>query len=660
MTAIDGVTPATDGAAAGGDPALSGHVIVYGVRGVGLRTVEHLHAAGVGTVVVHAGPDDVDPVADALLASWGVPQVTGRTREALVAARLDTASAVICVPDDDLKSMETALLVRRVRPDVRLVVRMDNSAVGRALAEATGEDSVLDVAALAAPAVVEACRGARPRRMVLAGQTFLAADLTVDRPATLRELYGELAPIALSRAGTETLLCPGRDTAVQPGDRVTAIGTPAEFVARHVPHIPPEPDARARRAAGTRSASAARAVELEEYGGPPGARTLLRSLIAEADRPLRTTLLTLVSLVVLSVLVLQFGYVKPDGSHMTVLDALYFTVETIATVGYGDFSFAHQAPWLRAFAIALMFCGVVMAAIVFALLTELLVSTRLARSFGHRRAARTKGHVIVVGLGALALRVVQDLLAAGNRVVVVERDPDNPRLGQVRARGVPVVIADATYAAVLTNVNLGAAVAVAVLTSDDLVNIETGLAVRDQIGDRWREVPVVLRVFDRELGAAVHEGFGFRYVRSTEALVAPWFVGAALGLGVLGTFHVGQDAFLVGCLTVARGGGLEGTAMQELATARTRVIAIRRAGTGKMENPPRSGTRFAAGDEAYLVGPYVELLGVLRRDTLGRDAIASWPRPTPQSDGAGSPGTARPADPGPPEAAPARAPLWQG
>ena len=340
MTAIDGVTPAPDGAAAGGDPTLSGHVIVYGVRGVGLRTVEHLHAAGVGTVVVHAGPDDADPVADALLASWGVPQVTGRTREALAAARLDTAAAVICVPDDDLRSMETALLVRRVRPDVRLVVRMGNSAVGRALAEAAGEDSVLDVAALAAPTVVEACRGARPRRMVLAGQTFLAADLIVDRPATLRELYGELAPIAVSRDGTATIVSPGRDTAVRPGDRVTAVGTPAEFAARHVADIPPEPDARARHAAGARSAGAARAVELEEYGGAPGMRALLRSLIAEADRPLRTTLLTLLGLAVLSVVVLRLGYVKADGSHMTVLDALYFTVETIATVGYGDFSFA--------------------------------------------------------------------------------------------------------------------------------------------------------------------------------------------------------------------------------------------------------------------------------------------------------------------------------
>ena len=493
MTAIDGVAPAPDGAAAGGDPTLSGHVIVYGVRGVGLRTVEHLHAAGVDTVVVAAGPEDADPVAEALLASWGLPQVTGRTREALAAARLDTAAAVICVPDDDLRSLETALLVRRARPDVRLVVRMGNSAVGRALAEAAGKDSVLDVAALAAPAVVEACRGARPRRMVLAGQTFLAADLIVDRPATLRELYGELAPIAVSRDGTATIVSPGRDTAVLPGDQVTAVGTPAEFAARHVADLPPEPDERARHAAGARSAGAARAVELEQYGRPPGMRALLRSLISEAGRPLRTTLLMLLGLAVLSVVVLRLGYAKADGSHMTVLDALYFTVETIGTVGYGDFSFAAQAPWLRAFAIALMFCGVGLAAGLFALITELLVSTRLTRSFGHRRAATTKGHVIVVGLGSIGLRVVQDLLTDGNCVVVVERDPDNPRLGQVRARGVPVVIGHATDAAVLADLNLGAAVAVAVLTSNDLVNSAMQELSARTRGDRHLTAPAAGR-----------------------------------------------------------------------------------------------------------------------------------------------------------------------
>jgi hypothetical protein len=54
--------------------------------------------------------------------------------------------------------------------------------------------------------------------------------------------------------------------------------------------------------------------------------------------------------------------------------------------------------------------------------------------------------------------------------------------------------------------------------------------------------------------------------------------------------------------------------MQDL-SANTRVVAIQRADAqGQLEHPPRRGTRFAGGDEAYMLGPYDELIRVLRRD----------------------------------------------
>jgi hypothetical protein len=54
--------------------------------------------------------------------------------------------------------------------------------------------------------------------------------------------------------------------------------------------------------------------------------------------------------------------------------------------------------------------------------------------------------------------------------------------------------------------------------------------------------------------------------------------------------------------------------MDEL-TARTRVLALRRAADRSvLEHPPRRTTRFGQADEAYLIGPYDELLTVLRRD----------------------------------------------
>ena len=77
------------------------------------------------------------------------------------------------------------------------------------------------------------------------------------------------------------------------------------------------------------------------------------------------------------------------------------------------------------------------------------------------------------------------------------------------------------------------------LTRNDIVNIETGIVLHEMLGRHpTPDVPIVLRVYDRTLGAAVAQRFGFENVRSTVELGAPWFIGAALGLQVLGTFSV--------------------------------------------------------------------------------------------------------------------------
>jgi hypothetical protein len=139
------------------------------------------------------------------------------------------------------------------------------------------------------------------------------------------------------------------------------------------------------------------------------------------------------------------------------------------------------------------------------------------------------------------------------------------------------------------------------------------------------------------LAATVERNFGLGQARSTAALAAPWFVGAALGLDVIATFYVESQLILVGRLTVASGGGLDGLAMQDL-SARTRVVAISRAAAaGNLEHPPRRDTRFAAGDRAYLIGPYEELLQVLRRDTLSPSGLTDAPRPRSRDNSTATP-----------------------
>ncbi|GAA2634051.1 NAD-binding protein [Paractinoplanes durhamensis] len=570
-----------------------GHIIVCGLDDVGLRTVEQLHLAGVQVVVVE---DDADPRLVRVVRGWGVPIVVGSPRlvETLDEAGLAGAVAVICVLADDLHTIEVALLTRENRPDLRIVVQLRNPAVGRALAALS--IAVLDVAGLSAPSLVESCLGTGAHDLDLDGHPFLAMQVVADADSRLRTRFGSLAPLAVTGAdGGDMVVCPGRDHRVRKGDLVTLFGSAAEL---------------AEAGLGGPARSQPRRLR--------GRRHLARSLLAALDRRLAYVFGALFLLAGVSIVVLRLSYREPDGTRMSVLDAAYFTVETIATVGFGDFNFRDQHPWLRAFAITLMISGVLLATTFFALLTNTVVTLRLEEALGNRRLRQLSGHVVVIGLGSVGVRVVERLAAAGIDVVVIERNENSRYAAQVRGSGIPVIFGDATLPQTLDRVQLSTARAVAVLTSDDLVNLETGLALRDQLDG---DVPVVLRLFDRTLAATVERNFGLGRTRSTAALAAPWFVGAALGLDVIATFYVGAQLMLVGRLTVAPGGGLDGLAMQDL-SARTRVVAISRAAAGgALEHPPRRDTRFAAGDQAYLIGPYEELLQVLRRDTLSPSAL---------------------------------------
>jgi Trk K+ transport system NAD-binding subunit len=596
-TGTTGLPEATEAPA--GTWGADGHVIVCGLRGVGLRTVEQLHLSGVPVVVVD---DDPDLRLARIIEGWGVTHVhrSAQLGNGLAEAGIDRATAVICVETNELATLEIAMRVREARPDIRLVVQLANPSVGRAFERVLGTGTVLDAAALAAPSFVEVCLRQPSHQLELGGEQFAVVEVEVGAEEgynrTFRSHFGNLAPVAVVPVdGGEIVCCPGRDHPVETGDRVAVLGTRAELE---------------RAGIELGGATVDASIPLVQH-----ARRRLASLRDSSARGLAIVVVALFGLLVVATTVIHFAYQLPAGrGHPNVLASAYFTVETVATVGYGDYDFSGQRAWFVVFGIVLIVLGVSFVSTAFALFTNYLVSRRIDQSLGRRRVPGMTGHVVVVGLGAVGIRVVEGLVAQGRRVVVIERDAQNRYLDRARALRVPVVIADATQRQTHASVNLDEAAAVAILTSADLTNIETGLAVRESLGERWDVVPVVLRVFDRNLARMTERNFGFRHVRSTSALAAPWFVGAALGLDVLETFFVDQQPFLVGRLDIAPGGGLQGLAMQDL-SARTRVVALSRsAADGVLEHPPRRGTRFAGGDSAYLLGPYDELLDVLRRD----------------------------------------------
>jgi Trk K+ transport system NAD-binding subunit len=545
---------------------MAGHIIVCGDDALGIRITDELHNAGAQVVAVQS-PDG------------------------LAAAGVADARAVICADDDDNLNLEIALLARGANPHVRVVARLANSVLRAAMAEDNGPGAILDVADLAAPSVVEACLARTTHTIAVAGVDFVISGTDAPRDGTLRDIYGDLAPVAVvfgetSEDSGDVIACPGRDFAVRRGDWTAMIGTADELERQGIAISKPIPTAHERR--------------------PPVRRFIdaLRAFREDLNPMFYRALAASVGLIAGATVLLRFAYQQPG---MGWVDALYFSAETIATVGYGDFNFLAQPTWLRLFSIVLMFAGVTTTAILVAFVADVLLSRRLSYSSGRRRVRHLRHHVIVVGLGSFGIRVVSDLVAAGHDVAVIERSDDNRYLSTAARLGVPVIFGDATLRETLESARIDEARAVAVLTQDDIVNIETAIVLHEMLGDR--EVPIVLRVYDRTLGAAVAHRFGFENVRSTVDLATPWFIGAALGLQVLGTFSVGQQSFMIGGVDVDEGSELDGTRMADLST-QTRVVAITRPGQPERLHPRRD-TELRAGDTAYLVGPYRELLDTL-------------------------------------------------
>ena len=173
-----------------------------------------------------------------------------------------------------------------------------------------------------------------------------------------------------------------------------------------------------------------------------------------------------------------------------------------------------------------------------------------------------------------------------------------------------MVLGDPTLRETQLAAGVPRAAGLAAVTNDDLVNIEIGLSMRSVIGDR--PFPIALRIFGRNLARVLGTVSDGWQPRSLAELAAPWFIGAALGMEVVGTFYVGSSPYMAARLRIREGTAFDGLLVDDF-RVHTRVVAIQRAATGDLDFPPGRDAQLCAGDVAYVVGHYRDLFDVLER-----------------------------------------------
>jgi len=315
--------------------------------------------------------------------------------------------------------------------------------------------------------------------------------------------------------------------------------------------------------------------------------------------PGRRFLLAISGIAALTVLG-ALGYVLIE--RVSVIDAFYMAVSTIATVGFGDIK--PLSPAGRLFTIGFIIGGVGTAFYLLTTVAELVIEGRLQEFLGKtamlRKIRQLEGHVIICGFGRFGRVVAEELLR--NSVAVVVIDSDVAKEAELTRIGALYVIGSALEDDVLERAAIRSARAIVVATASDADNVYITLSAREknpsiQIHARGESEAGLrrLRLAGADQVISAYQRGGMRIAAS---IVRPAVVDF-LELSLPGR----GDVVDLEEIRVVKESPLVGKAIGaiEQETARVRIVALKR-GSQPISIIPDPGTRIEPGDYLVAIG----------------------------------------------------------
>ncbi len=191
------------------------------------------------------------------------------------------------------------------------------------------------------------------------------------------------------------------------------------------------------------------------------------------------------------------GYLAIGGPRTTVMDALYMTFITVATIGYAEVVDITHGYTGRLFTMAVGFFGIGGTWYLFSTFTAFVLETNLNQAYRRRRMeqriARMNGHYIVCGIGRVGGYVVDELLKTERPFVAIDVDPGRIAAHQERTGHDIALMGDASDDDLLLKAGVRRAAGIFAVTGDDSKNLVVSLSAK-QLNATVR---VVARVHDR-------------------------------------------------------------------------------------------------------------------------------------------------------------------
>lgn len=527
-------------------------IIVCGLGQAGTQVVHLLHGLGEKvTVITAASREDRMCTAREL----GANVVIGDARDVrlLEKAGLATAAAVLVVTDSDITNVEIALDAKRAHPDVPVVARIFDRHLANSLERSCDIRCAASTSALAAPAIAAAAMDSQ-----IIGSFSLGAQSFI---------LGRAEQSVFTAEKENCVLITGPGRASPKGEPAAVLAEQAAW--RKTARFACEP-----------TTGASTPLQSGRWTSP------WRAMWTEAPVSLRHAFLVLLGLIVVSVAIFKLTM------GLSVVDAIYYTVTTVTTVGYGDITPRDSDDLLKLYASIVMLLGSAMMAILFSFVADFVVKERF-RALIQRRPIPKGGHVVVVGLGNVGYRTVNALERWSVPVVAVDLASEGRFTPEVETR-CPIVIGDGRLSGILLKARIETAGAVIAVTGDDAVNLGVALAAK-QMNPKAR---TVARVFEAEFASKVQSGLGIDATLSASQIAAPTLVAAAFYPGV----HLGfvLDGWLYALCEHRAEPAWVGRDPYELMKEGAEIVLTKQPPQERFY-PPRKNTPIAASDELLVV-----------------------------------------------------------
>lgn len=301
------------------------------------------------------------------------------------------------------------------------------------------------------------------------------------------------------------------------------------------------------------------------------------------------------------------GYKLIGGNQWSLLDAVYMTVITLSTVGFGEIHTLTAAPAARIFTMFLILFGVGLLAFVVSSVTAFVVEGELRNLFGRQRMKREieklRDHYIICGVGETGFHVAEELFKTRRPFVAV--DSNTQHLERLQTVGPVLFIeGDATRDEDLLQAGIERAKGLVATLPTDEANLFATITAR--------ELNHKIRIITKMIDDSAHR----KFLRAgANAIVSPTFIGGMRLVSelirptvvtFLDTMLRGDEAtFRVEEILIPEDSKLAGQTLEQAGIAHKTgalVLAIRDAGNSSFVYNPPAGKTLAAGSTLVVLG----------------------------------------------------------